>query len=360
MHVVVSLASGGLERLVVRWVRERNCRRPKSSSVCCLDEAGALAAELPAEVVTVLGARRSRFPWDRNAVRRLRMCAVERGASILHSHNLAAQQYAVLAAGGTRLRVVHTEHGSRPPPSGVVDRLREWYLARRTDRTVVVSSSVVAAGGSRATVIPNGVSPHVRAGAEDRAALRRELGLADGCAVIGYVGRLAGIKGVDRLLWAFGRMAADGDSNAVLLIVGDGPERDKLIEQAARAGVEERVVFAGFRSDARRLYDLMDCFVLPSRSEGLPVALLEAMSAGVPALATDVGSCRDVLMGGEAGVILPADCGQWPSLLRRTLERAGESRGMATKAIGHVLRHYSEDVTAETYERVYAEVVLSA
>lgn len=360
LHVVVSLDHGGLERLVVRWTRRRNGRQFGSTAVCCLDEAGALASELPEGMVEAIGARRSAFPWDREAVKRVRAIAANRGASILHSHNLAAQQYAVLAARGTDLRVVHTEHGSRPQAKGIIGRLREGVLNRLTDRMVAVSGVVAERFAGRVAVIPNGVSAHTTTSVEACGAMRRELGLSEDSWVIGYVGRLATVKGVDRLLWAFGPMAVAGGRRSVLLLVGDGPDRDNLESQARRMGIAQQTVFAGLQEDARGFYDLMDCFVLPSRSEGLSVALLEAMAAGVPVLATDVGSNREVLLDGEVGVLLPADCGQWGDTLRRAVEDPEPFRQMAMNGRQHVMQHYSEDTTAEAYEKVYGDVARGA
>jgi glycosyltransferase involved in cell wall biosynthesis len=225
---------------------------------------------------------------------------------------------------------------------------------------VAVSSSVAGNMPANTFVIPNGVSPHERASDPEIAALRNELGLPAGRPVIGYVGRLTAVKGVDRLLWAFGAMAADRGAPCVLLLVGDGVEMAKLEAQARRLGVGDMVVFAGFRADARRFYDLMDCFVLPSRSEGLPVALIEAMSAGVPVLATDVGANREVMMDGAAGTLLPVDCARWPALLRSAMEPGEVIRRKAELGMARVTADYSEDATVQAYERVYEEVVLGA
>jgi glycosyltransferase involved in cell wall biosynthesis len=239
-------------------------------------------------------------------------------------------------------------------------RVRERFLDRHTDRIVAVSSAVAAGMSRRAVVIPNGVTQHRRAGSVEIEALRGELGLAPGCRVVGYVGRLMSVKGVDRLLWAFGAMAVTGERPCKLLLVGDGPERVNLERQARMLDVSDKLIFAGFQADARRFYDLMDCFVLPSRSEGLPVALIEAMSAGVPVLATDVGANREVMMDGAAGTLLPVDCARWPALLRSAMEPGEVIRRKAELGMARVTADYSEDATVQAYERVYEEVVLGA
>src|SRR5688572_19934458 len=110
-HVLISLAPGGLERLVVDWTNARNAAFGDSTRVGCLDATGELAAALPSGCVTSFSASRERVPWDRDAVRKIRAWIKTEGLTVLHSHNLAAHQYVTLATRGTRVRHVHTEHG---------------------------------------------------------------------------------------------------------------------------------------------------------------------------------------------------------------------------------------------------------
>jgi glycosyltransferase involved in cell wall biosynthesis len=103
----------------------------------------------------------------------------------------------------------------------------------------------------------------------------------------------------------------------------------------------------------------MDLFVLPSRSEGLSVALLEALSAGVPVAVTDVGESREVVCGGRLGTVLPNDPGSWPELLERLVADAGNSGQIARSRVAqqHVHDHYSMQATLDGYEQVYDDVV---
>jgi hypothetical protein len=150
-HLVISLAFGGLERLVVDWTNARNRLRPGSTLVWCLDTPGDLAGQVEGDAVRCLHARRSRFPWDRDAVRRLAAELAGPGggqpaAEVVHSHNLAAQQYAVLAARGTGIRHVHTQHGANTESMRYRDRWRSRLLARYTDALVAVSEATPCAG----------------------------------------------------------------------------------------------------------------------------------------------------------------------------------------------------------------------
>ena len=321
VHLVISLDHGGLERLVVEWTNGRNRRYPGSTRILCLDAPGDLADQVEGGAVGCLHAQRSRFPWDLGAVARLRDEVRSRTSvvglpagnvmpvTILHSHTLAAQQYAVLATRGTGVKHLHTQHGAHVHLQSRLNRWRSRVLCRWTDRIVAVADTAAEAmvrnqkiPRERITVVPNGVAPHPAFPAPALAALRRACGLPEAGFVIGSVGRLDRIKGYDRLLRAFAPLSAQGDS-CVLLLVGDGAEREALDRQAHDLGVRGRIVFAGFQRESRQFLDLMDLFVLPSRSEGMSMALLEAMAAGVPVLVTDVGSNRELIANGRASSI---------------------------------------------------------
>ena len=377
VHLVISLHHGGLERLVVDWTNERNRRCPGSTSIICLDKPGELADEVAGDVVFCLNARRHRFPFDLATVRTLKKwlppsdeCNLPLLPSILHSHNLAAQQYACLACFGSTTRHVHTEHGTNVHVRGIKNRLRLRLLARLTDRMVAVSDDTAAkmrpvwnVQADRLKVIRNGVSAHPRFGRESVEALRRELGIPSDRIVIGSVGRLAHVKGYDRLLSALPTVL-QRQVSATCLLVGDGPERPALEDMAVHFGIADRVVFAGYCADARKFLEVMDLFVLPSRSEGLSVALLEAMAAGLPVAVTPVGENPRVVEDGQTGFFLSDDEKAWGDSLIGLLEAlgAGEPAGRTVHAVGEaarkaVLEHFSIENTLAAYEELYTAML---
>ena len=193
--------------------------------------------------------------------------------------------------------------------------------------------------------------------------LRASLGIPDDAVVIGSVGRLAHVKGYDRLIRVFSELVNTvsdmevGSLSSVvcrrlrLLLIGDGPERANLEVQVKELGVSDRVIFSGYRSDAKSCLSAMDLFVLPSRSEGLPVALLEAMSGGIPVAATPVGEVSDVLENGAVGCILPDDESLWPDVLADELARSAGAREV--RAQQRVVECYSQDKTLASYEDLY-------
>lgn len=200
-------------------------------------------------------------------------------------------------------------------------------------------------------VIPNGIDSDALAEPFTASELRFRLGLGANSIVLGSVGRLDRVKGYERLIEVMPDLCTD--LNVVLLLVGEGPCREELERLAQDLGVVNQVVFAGFLSDAQRYLGVFDVFVLPSRNEGLSIALLEAMASGVPVLVTDVGENRRVIDDGRAGRILPAEVREWASCIRSLVESGDELTEMASRAKLRVRELYSLRSVMRSYEELY-------
>jgi glycosyltransferase involved in cell wall biosynthesis len=188
-------------------------------------------------------------------------------------------------------------------------RIRRWVLLRRADRFIAVSSEMAQglrqAGipSKRICFIPNGIEDRTVCPTDDgapwKAALKMELlGTVD-VQVVLFTGRLVKEKGLDRLLkvWA----SLPDRAGRLLLIVGDGPLRERLEVQASALRLFPTVQFAGHKTPISKYYLIADLFVLPSESEGMSNSLLEAMAAGLPVIASDVGGNKDVIEDGVNG-----------------------------------------------------------
>lgn len=237
---------------------------------------------------------------------------------VVHTHSAKAGIIGRLAASLVGIPVVHTVHGwtaasvGDGPGAGVRRRLMidaERRMARRSAALVVVTP-LDAAEGVRIgigtiddyRVIRSGVElSESRQGREDRDMTRRALGLG-GAFVVGTVGRLAEQKDLATLISGFAAADLPGGH---LVIVGDGPLRPALEEQARRLRVADRVEFLGQRADAAALIGALDVFASTSRWEGLPRTIIEAMAARVPVVATPVGGVAEVVRPGETGTLVP-------------------------------------------------------
>lgn len=229
--------------------------------------------------------------------------------SVVHVHGIKEHAVAGLAARLHRIPVARTYHG-RGMLQGAwryatVERFSASFL---TDTAIAVSAELASylhacrvwPGDLR--VIVNGLPPGAL-DTEERLSRRSEK--AESKALhIGTVGRLTPVKSHATLLEAFSQVC-DRIPNAELTIVGEGPLMDELVRQASRLNVLDRVTFAGFRDDVLDIVRTFDVFVLSSKHEGIPIAVLEAMSVGVPVICTHVGGLPEVIEDGRNGILVP-------------------------------------------------------
>jgi glycosyltransferase involved in cell wall biosynthesis len=230
---------------------------------------------------------------------------------LIHAHLPVAGLLARLAKRRTGVRVVYTEHGV-PGHYRWPTRIANALTYRLNDAVIAVSGDVarsvagyVRGGRPRLVTVPNAVEERLFThGPADAAAVRRAFGVPPGAPLVVTVGNLRAAKGHADLLQAARRVRADRPG-VRFLIVGVGPREASLRRQAAQLALDGTVVLTGFRSDARDLIAVADLYVLPSRSEGLPVSLLEAMALGRPVVATHVGGIPEVLRHGVEGLLVP-------------------------------------------------------
>lgn len=240
---------------------------------------------------------------------------------------------------------------------------RPWqlWLVRATmpwaDRVVINSRAlrdfaVLAEGAvpGRIVYIPNGVQSNHRLSPEQRAQARAELGVGEDVPLIGAVGRLTHQKGFDLLIDALDRL--DGP-DAHLLLIGRGEAEAQLRNQAGRLGLAERVHFAGQRRDVPRLLGALDLYAHPARFEGMPNALLEAVAAGRPVVASAVDGNLELVPDNRYGWLVPA--GNAPALavaLDEALANPHEAHRRAVAAQARVLAEFSVDAMVDAWEEV--------
>ncbi len=308
MRVVHVMASGerggGADHLtgLLPELRERGI-----DCAAVVGASGPLAERLENQGFEVrqLGLMGSRL--DPRTGRRLRATVARLRPDLVHCHGTRA---AFLVATGTiSAPWVYTVHGLsyRQTGSPVRRALRlaaEAGICRRADEVLSVSATDVAdlrrrgaLRSDRGVHIPNAVDT-ARFRPRDRTSARTRIGIPDERFVVGTVARLVPQKAVGDLL-----TAVSGMPDAMLIVVGDGPLRGALEHQAEVAQLD--VLFLGSRDDVEGVLPSFDVFVLPSLWEGEPIALIEAMAAGLPCIATATSGSREVLSEPSRGVLVP-------------------------------------------------------
>ncbi|MEM1212012.1 MAG: glycosyltransferase [Planctomycetota bacterium] len=333
----------------------------------CLDGVGAIGEELQRDGFEVVHLQR-RPGVDRRLIGRLRGACAERGVTVLHAHQYTPFFYAAMArkrlrgAGG--VKVIFTEHGRHVPDVvGWKRRLVNKTLLRRGDAVTAVSGYVKRAveekeglrlglvGGVE--VVPNGITPEPTPAAYTRTEARVRLGLPMEGPVVFHTARFHPVKDHALSLRGFGELLKTVPS-AWLVLVGDGPERGFIEQQVRVLGLKERVVLTGVRDDARQLLPGADAAVLSSKSEGMSVTILEAMAAGVPVVATDVGGNRELIEHGRTGLLTPpGDHEALGAALAAVLKDQKTGAGFASAAKARFLTNFTESRMIEAYQGLY-------
>lgn len=364
LHVLDSLAVGGLERVVLEVANGLDCAEFQQT-VCCLSRAGALAAQLRPEVRCLDLGKGAQA--DRLMPLKLARVFRQEQPDIIHTQSWSGVDAALARIFVRPPRLVHSEHGRHVPylqqQPWVRQRARRW-LYEQADAVFAVSDEVRAYyccqtgfPAARMQVIANGVDVR-RIAAPDKSGVRREWGIADNDFVIGTVARFDATKDLFTLARAFALLRANHPQASLkLLLVGDGAERPLLEAFAAEHGLQSAVIFTGMQAEVPRLLGALDVFALSSVSEGMPLTVLEAMAAGLPVVATNVGALPELVVEGQTGWLMPP---QQPAALAEALARfvTQPALGVEFGAAGRqrVARQFSLDAMLQRYADLYRTV----
>jgi glycosyltransferase involved in cell wall biosynthesis len=363
-QVLHSLQVGGAEVLAAGMARQL-CDSYRFVFVC-LDELGVLGQQLQAEgfAVEVLQ-RRPGLDW-RLALRLARLLRRQH-VDLLHTHQYTPFFYALLARLlGRRVPVLFTEHGRHFPDYPRRKRiLANRLLLGRRDRVVGVGQAVrqalIANEGlrpDRIRVIYNGV-PHANGAGptSDRQTVRREIGCQADDFLLIQVARLDYLKDHCTAIRTLERVVARRPE-ARLVLVGEGPERGTIEAEVRQRRLEDHVRFLGLRRDVARLLAAADVFLLTSISEGIPLTIIEAMNAGLPVVATQVGGVGEIIEDGVTGLLAPAgvDAALAAQVLRLREDGALYQR-LRQRGREHAQERFSEARMHAEYTRLYEEML---
>jgi glycosyltransferase involved in cell wall biosynthesis len=353
--IIPTLVRGGAEKQLALLARGLP-RDEFAVHVAVLTHSGPLEAPLAAAgiPITIIG---KRWKFDPLSYLRLRRHIQSLRPDIVHTWLFAANSYGRRAAASAGVKHIIAGERCVDPWKSAWQLAIDRALARRTERIVTNSTGVkdfyVSRGlpAEKFVVIPNGIEPPVVEAPISREQLLRELGLPPNARLIGAVGRLWPQKRVKDLIWAADLLKSTRDDTH-LLIVGDGPQRWRLERYREQNQIVDRVHFLGERDDVPRLLPHFEALWLGSEYEGQSNAILEAMAAAVPVIATDIAGNRDLVVDGATGYLVPvgdrvefARRTHWlldDAALRQRLGEAGRERVLTEFTIEQMVARHAQ------------------
>lgn len=360
LHVTAPAEFGGLERVVHDLaIGQRSMGHDVHVAAVVDSNAGdhPFLGPLEAAGVPTVPIRLAprRYLQERSRVDRL--CRDVRPA-VVHTHGYRCDVLDSSVARGLGVPTVTTVHGFAG--GGVRNRLYEWLQTRSFRRfaaVVAVSRSLHhrlarRLDPERLHLIPNAWCDSLPAVSREDA--RQRLGLPRDVFVVGWLGRLSREKGADLLIEALSRLT---DLPIRASIIGDGREKQSLSKRVMAKGLAEQISWHGIVEQAGRLLRAFDAFVLSSRTEGTPMVLFEAMSAGVPIVASAVGGVPDVLSGAEALLVESENVAELAAAVRDIYEHREMAAERARSAQETLRSEYSQEPWLRKYERVYEGVL---
>ncbi|MBN1909269.1 MAG: glycosyltransferase [Pirellulales bacterium] len=329
--------------------------------VCALTRGGPLEATLRGAGVptTIIG---KRWKLDPRAFWILRRHVARLRPELIHTWIFAADAYGRAAALSCGVKRLVSGLRCVDPWKGWHELALDRWFAQRTDRLVANSPGVKAFYVSKGLpaekidVIFNGVAPAPGSGLTRRQLLD-ELGLPEGARLLGLVGRLWPQKRVKDAIWAADLLKVVRPDTH-LLIVGDGPQRDRLIRYRDQVEIADRVHFLGQRADLADMLPHLDCLWSTSGYEGQSNAVMEAMAAGVPIVATDIPGTRDLIEHDKTGLLFPiGDRAGLASLTQKLLDDPALAARLARAAQTRMVAEFSVPVMIEKYAALYQELL---
>jgi len=313
LHLSLSMGFGGLERIISTLIINLN-RNRFQNYICCLDRGGVLLDEIKdaVEEIFILHRRPGVIDW------KLLFCLFQiikkHNIEIIHSHS-GCSLYAAIAGrlGGAKV-IVHTDHGRLVPDrfglileDKMASMLINKYVAVSQELSDYLQSKVKIHKDKLLTII-NGIDTEVfkPLSYEEVSNVKRELDLAEDTEIVGTVCRLDPVKNLVCMIHTL-KGIIKSRKNTMLLIIGEGQEKKNIEDTIEKSGLTEKIILLGERSDIARIMPIFNIFVLPSLSEGTSMTILEAMSCGIPVIASLVGGNSTLVKEGINGHLFPLD-----------------------------------------------------
>lgn len=309
LHITFNMGFGGTEQVIRQLVTNLPADEFSNQVLCIDGHVGEIGEQIAEQGIRVFALKRKPgFDWQ--LAKQIRKEVREQRIDIVHCHQYTPWVYGWLAHIGTSAKVVFTEHGRFHPDRYRIKAIFINPLMASTSHAIVAISRATRQSLAQYEFVPrpkieviyNGIRGMTR---DEGIALktRKELGIPEDEFVMGTVARLDPVKNQGMMLEAFSEVLSHQPDSCWLLIVGDGPDREALEEKTRKLGVSKKVIFVGFEAHPEKYLSVMNLFLLSSHTEGASMTLLEALSMGIPIVATRVGGNEEIIDNGITGYL---------------------------------------------------------
>lgn len=360
---------GGAEAQILAIVEQLK-KQPRINPTVVLLNKGILADRLIelGITVTIIDERANTFL---SLCKQLRKKLKEQKVDIVHTHRYKENILgAIMKYSKAAHCIVQTIHGNPEPFVGFNNLKMNTYLwinkqvtKNCFDHTIAVSSNIKdqwrqCLNEDQISVIHNGIFiPNKQE--FDSVSVRKELDLPQSCPIIAGIGRLVPVKGFDVFLEA-AYLIIQAIPNVQFILIGDGPESDRLKQKAGDLKINANLKFLGFRSDINRLLSVCSAFILSSQNEGIPITLLEAMALGVPVICTKVGGIPEVVLSPKLGILVdPNNPAEMANAAIEMLKESELRSNMANNAYAYVKNNFALDAQVAKLINVYEKILVS-
>lgn len=361
VHIIDSLRVGGAQALLITYTKEA-AFRGLNTNIISLQESyeSPIISELESLGASVIYLSKARL-WSISRFLRLFISIKRGGYNIIHSHLTYANILGLICGTLLNIPVVVSMHSTLSSKRQYKPRdLLERILLRTAKMIIAVGENVGADYQKiyphQVKVLPNAVNEPSELTKKERALLRQELNIKDDDILLVAIGRLREGKGFRDLLAAFGKIHLK-HPNAKLIIAGDGNLRNELLEETRDRNLLDSVKWLGVRNDVPRILAASDVYISSSHWEGLSIALLEAMSAGLAPVVTNVGDAMEVIVPGSGILVTPKDPGNLADAIETLLNDPALIHQMGLAAKERVRSKYSAQIWFDKLLDIYEDLM---
>lgn len=358
LHCIETISSGGVERVRLNYANKMD-KETYELKIVCTQAKGKILSDLTRLGIEIIPVGTFKHPLEIRKYKKLLRVIREFKPHIIHGAVFEGNSMAFVGKviGGVPIAIL--EETSDPiTRSRRANRLLSFY-SRFAEGVIGISPAVmdylrkqVNVRESKLTCIPNGLDIPGKAKAEVRKLLKDTFGIKEGEVVVGAVGRV--YDRVKRFSDIIDALHLLNIPTLKLVLVGNGPDLEKLKARTQKLGMEQRVHFVGYQEDPNRFYSIMDIFCVPSLQEGFGLVAVEAMLHRLPVVGSRVGGLKDIVVDGKSGFLVPPACfHELASKLKVLFESPELRKEFGEKGYRIAMENYSSDLYAKNLDNLY-------